>query len=161
MWMTVVYVAVTMLLILGLLGSVLPFMPGTLLILAGAFIYALATDFATLGTSRLLILAALTALAYGVDYVAGAFGVKRLGGSRWAMLGAVAGSVIGIFFGPVGLILGSITGAVVVELVRTREVEASLRSGFGSVLGMIVGTAAKLSLAVIMVGLFSWWTWLR
>jgi uncharacterized protein YqgC (DUF456 family) len=137
---------------------VVPFLPGTLLILAGAFIYALATDFATMGMSRLLILVLLTALAYGVDYVSGALGVRKLGGSHWAMLGAMLGAVIGIFFGPLGLILGSILGAVVAELVRTKDMDTSLRSGVGSVLGMIVGTVARLSLAVIMVGLFLWWT---
>jgi uncharacterized protein YqgC (DUF456 family) len=63
--MTVVYILVGLLLVLGLLGSVLPILPGTLLILVAAFIYAWATDFATLGTVRLLILAALTAAAYG------------------------------------------------------------------------------------------------
>lgn len=110
--MTLVYILVGLLLVLGLLRSVLPFLPGTLLILVGAVVFACATDFATLGPIQWLILAALTAIAYGVDYVAGALGVKRIGGSRWAMLGAALEAVVGTFFGPLGLILGPIIGAV-------------------------------------------------
>jgi hypothetical protein len=67
-----------LLLPLGLLGSVLPLLPGTLLILVGALVYARETDFVTLAASRLLILTALTATAYAVDYVAGAIGVFPL-----------------------------------------------------------------------------------
>jgi uncharacterized protein YqgC (DUF456 family) len=160
MMMTLVYILVGLLLLLGLLGSVLPFLPGTLLILVGAFVYAWATDFVTLGASRLLILTALTVTAYAVDYVAGAIGVRRIGGSRWAMLGAALGALVGVFFGPLGLILGPIIGAVAAELVQSQEIEASLRSGFGSALGMIAGAVARFSLAVVMVGLFLWWVWL-
>jgi uncharacterized protein YqgC (DUF456 family) len=92
--------------------------------------------------------------------VAGALGVKRIGGSRWAMLGAALGAVVGVFFGPVGLILGPIVGAIAVELAQSQEIEASLRSGFGSALAMIAGVVARFSLAVVMVALFLWWIWL-
>jgi uncharacterized protein YqgC (DUF456 family) len=157
---TAVNVLVGLLLVLGLVGSIVPFLPGTLLILAGSFIYALFNDFAALGTSRLMVLAGLTALAYAIDYVAGAFGVKRFGGSRWAMYGAILGAVVGLFFGPLGLILGTVFGAVIAEWIRSRDIEAGMRSGVGSALGMVLGTVAKLCVAVTMVGLFLWWTWL-
>jgi uncharacterized protein YqgC (DUF456 family) len=159
MAMAWVYILVGLFLLIGLIGSVLPFLPGTLLIWVGAFIYAWATDFDTVGTAQLLILAFLTALAYGVDYVAGALGVKKIGGSRWAMLGATLGAVVGVFFGPLGLILGPIIGAVTAELARSQEIQASLQSGVGSALGMLAGAVARFSLAVIMVGLFLWWIW--
>lgn len=157
--MTAVHILVGLLLLTGLVGSVVPLLPGTLLILAGAFIYALATDFDPLGVGRLVILAALTALAYGIDYAAGAFGVRKLGGSGWAALGAMGGAVVGAFFGPLGLVVGPIIGAVVAELARSRNLGVGLRSGLGSVVGMILGTAAKLSIAVAMVALFLWWVW--
>jgi uncharacterized protein YqgC (DUF456 family) len=157
--MTAAYGLVAILLIAGLLGSILPLLPGTPLILAGSLLYAVVTDFEPIGVGRLLILAGIAALAYSLDYLAGAAGVKKLGGSRWAMLGAVVGAVVGVFFGPLGLILGPILGAVACELLVSRELGTSVRSGFGTIVGMLFGLAIKFSLAVVMVGLFLWWIW--
>lgn len=151
-------VLIVILMIVGVAGSLLPFLPGTPLILLGAFLHAWATGFDPVDGWRLLILAALTALAYALDYLSGALGTRKLGGSRWAMLGALAGGIVGIFFGPVGIVLGPIVGAIAVELVYRKEIGAGLRSGLGAVVGMLVGTVAKLSIAVIMVGLFAFWT---
>ena len=157
--MTAAYGLVAILLIAGLLGSILPFLPGTPLILAGTLLYAVVTDFDPIGIGRLLILVGIAGVAYSLDYLAGAFGVKKLGGSRWAMLGAILGAVAGVFFGPLGIILGPILGAVAIELAVSRELGTSVRSGLGTVLGMIFGAAIKFSLAVCMVGLFLWWIW--
>jgi uncharacterized protein YqgC (DUF456 family) len=157
--MTAAYGLVAILLVAGLLGSILPFLPGTPLILAGALLYALVTDFDPIGIGRLLILTGIAALAYGLDYLAGAFGVKKLGGSRWAMFGAIIGAVVGVFFGPMGIILGPLLGAVALELIVSRQWTTSMRSGLGTVLGMIFGMAIKFSLAVVMIGLFLWWIW--
>lgn len=160
MWATLLYVVVGLLLLVGLLGSLLPFIPGTLLILAGAFLFALGTDFQPVGPGRLLVLAGLTAAAYSLDYLAGALGARKLGrGSRWAMAGALLGALVGLFFGPVGLITGPILGAVTAEMAYSRKLDASLRSGLGTMLGILLGVAARLSIAVIMVGLFLWWVW--
>jgi uncharacterized protein YqgC (DUF456 family) len=151
-------VLIVVLMILGIAGSVVPFMPGTPLILLGAFVHAWATGFHPIGGWRLLLLAMLTALSYALDYLSGALGARKLGGSRWAMLGALVGGIIGIFFGPFGIVLGPIIGAVGVELIYRKEIVAGLRSGAGTVLGMLLGAVAKLSIAVIMVGLFALWT---
>ena len=159
MTMAMVNVFVALLLMGGLLGSVLPFIPGTPLILAGAIIYAVATDFNPVGPYHLLILVGIAVAAYSLDYLAGAAGVKKLGGSRWAMLGAVLGAIVGVFLGIPGLILGPIVGSVLMELMISREIRTSLRSGFGTVVGMFLGLVAKISLAVVMVCLFSWWVW--
>jgi uncharacterized protein YqgC (DUF456 family) len=129
------------------------------LILCGAFLYAVVTDFDPIGWGRLLILLGVTALAYSLDYLAGAFGVKKLGGSRWAMLGAILGAVAGMFFGLPGIILGPVAGAAACELAASRKLGTSLRSGLGTVLGMVFGVVIKFSLAVVMVGLFLWWIW--
>ncbi len=155
--MTFIYVAVALLLVGGLLGSFLPFIPGTPLILAGAIVYAVATDFEPVGPWHIAILVVLVAIAYSLDYLAGALGVQKLGGSRWSMLGAVLGAIVGIFFGLLGLVLGPILGAVIVEFIVSRKLRTSLRSGLGTVVGMILGMAVKLSLAVVMVCLFLWW----
>ncbi len=159
MTMAMVYTLVALLLLGGLLGSLLPLIPGTPLILAGTVIYAVATDFDPVGPWHLLILVGIAAVAYSLDYLAGAAGVKKLGGSRWAMLGAVFGAIIGVFFGALGLILGPIVGAVLMELMISKEIRTSLRSGVGTVLGMLLGLVVKFSLAVVMVCLFLWWAW--
>jgi uncharacterized protein YqgC (DUF456 family) len=156
---TVAYVFVALLLLAGLAGSVLPFLPGTPLILAGALVYALVTGFEPIGAGRLLILSGLTALAHILDYVGGAAGAKRFGGSRWAVIGAVIGGLIGFFFGPLGVLLGPVVGAVSGELLRSGELRNSLRSGIGAVVGMAAGAAAKFALAITMVGLVVWWIW--
>jgi uncharacterized protein YqgC (DUF456 family) len=127
--------------------------------LGGAVIHAVATDFNPIGWGQLALLAALAAIAYSLDYLSGALGVKKLGGSRWAMLGAVLGAIVGVFFGFVGLILGPIIGSVVTEWVRSRKLNTSLRSGAGTVLGMVLGMVAKLTLSVIMASLIFWWIW--
>ena len=148
---------VYVLMIAGIAGSFLPMLPGTPLILVGALIYATATDFQRVDGWNLLVLVALSALAYALDYLSGALGTRKLGGSRWAMFGAVVGGLVGLFFGPVGILVGPILGAVVVELIYRKDVNVALRSGTGAVIGVFLGVVAKLSISVVMVGLFSFW----
>jgi uncharacterized protein len=158
--MIAIQILVGLLFVLGIAGSFLPFVPGTLLIWIAALIFAIATDFQTIGIGRLVVLGVLVGLAYVVDYLAGAVGIDRLGGSRWAMLGAILGALVGLFFGLPGLILGPLVGAMVFELIHSRNLWSGLRSGMGTLFGALLGAAAKFSLAVIMVCLFLWWTWL-
>ena len=110
-----------------------------------------------MGPGRLLILGLLAALAYLLDYLAGALGAQRFGGSRWAVAGALLGALVGLFFGLIGLLLGPILGAVAGELLSRRPWKESLKSGFGTAVGLVMGTLAKLGLALVMVVLFLWW----
>ncbi len=153
------YLLVAALLVVGLAGSLLPFLPGTPLILAGALVHALVSDFSPIGFGRLLVLAGLSALAFVLDYVAGAVGTKRFGGSAWAVGGALIGAVVGLFFGPPGLLLGPVLGAVAGELLRSGDPEHSLKAGFGAAVGLVCGLLARFALAFTMVGLFVWWLW--
>ena len=157
--MAAVYVLVGFLILAGLLGSFLPAIPGTPLIVLGALVYAFFTDFEPVGFGRLLLLVGISVLAYALDYAAGALGAKKFGGSWWGAVGALLGAIVGIFFGPLGLVLGPIVGAALGELARSRRLGTSIRSAFGTVVGMVLGTVAKLSLAVVMVSLFLWWVW--
>jgi len=153
------YVLVAVLLIAGLAGSLLPFLPGTPLILGAALVHALATDFNPIGAGRLLVLAGLTAFAFALDYIAGAVGAKKFGGSVWAVVGALVGAVVGLFFGPPGLLIGPVVGAVAGELLKSGEFEHSLKAGFGALVGMAVALLARFALAFTMVGLVLWWLW--
>ena len=154
-----VYVLVALLLVAGLIGSVVPALPGTVLILAGAAVHAMATDFDPIGPGRLAILALLTVIAYGLDYVAGALGVKRFGGSRWAIAVAVVGALVGLFFSLPGLLLGPLLGALAAEYVYTRQLSNSARAALGTVVGLLVGAVAKVGIGLAMIGLFLFWLW--
>ncbi len=148
---------VFILMIAGILGSFLPVIPGTPLILFGALVYALATDFQPVDMWRLASLAALAVLAYVLDYFSAALGTRKLGGSRWAMLGAVLGGFAGLFFGLLGILVGPILGAITVELIHRKDIHVALKSGLGAVVGVFIGVVAKLSISVVMVGLFTFW----
>lgn len=154
-----VYVLVAVLFIAGLVGSVLPALPGVVLILAGALVHAVATGFEPIGPGRLAILAVLMAVAYALDYTAGALGVKRFGGSGWAIAGAVVGALVGLFFGIPGLLLGPLLGSLGAEYLYTRQLDASARAAVGTVVGLLLGAVAKVGLALAMVGLFVYWIW--
>ena len=155
--MSGVVVLVFVLMIAGVAGSFVPFVPGTPLILLGALIYAVATDFQPVDGWRLLLLGGLTVIGYTLDYVSGALGTRKLGGSRWAMFGAIGGGLVGLFFGPLGILIGPIAGAVAFELIYRKDIHVALKSGMGAVLGVFLGIMAKLSIAVVMVGLFTFW----
>jgi uncharacterized protein len=157
--LTAVAVVVGLLFVVGLVGSVVPWMPGPPFVLAGAVVWALATDFDTLGWGRLAILAALTVLSVVLEFVTTAIGARRYGASRWGMLGAIVGALVGVFFGPVGLIVGCLAGAVAAELIRGSELAASVRSGIGALVGLIAGLLGDLVVCITMIGLFLVWVW--
>jgi uncharacterized protein YqgC (DUF456 family) len=140
---------------LGLLGSVLPGLPGAPLILVGALVYAWYTGFTVISWMTLLALLALTLLSYLLELFASVLGVKKLGGSRWAMAGALLGAIVGLFFGGLpGLILGPFVGAFLLELAKTKDPAASLKSGVGTLLGFLAGAIGKLIIAAVMIGIF-------
>jgi uncharacterized protein len=157
--MVLIDIVVALLLLAGVVGSVVPFIPGTPLVFLGALVYAAATGWMPVGAGRLALLGALTVFSYVLHHVTGAFGARRYGGSRWAVVGALLGAVVGLAFGPLGLVLGPIMGAVAGELLRTGNLEGSVRSGFGAMVGVVIGAAANFVVAVVMVGLFLWWVW--
>jgi len=157
--LTAVGFVVGLLFLVGLAGSVIPWLPGPLFIVAGAVLWAFATDFAQIGIGRLAILTALALLSFLLNFVAGAVGARRYGGSRWGVVGAVVGALIGLFFGPLGLLFGPVVGAIAGELLRGADFEGSVRSGLGALVGLLVGIVADFVIALTMVGLFLWWVW--
>jgi uncharacterized protein YqgC (DUF456 family) len=147
------------LMVTGLAGTVLPFLPGPPLMLLGMFIAAWIDHFARIGPWTLSILALLTLLAVIVDLVAAALGARRVGASRQAVIGAGVGTVVGIFFGLPGLILGPFIGAVAGELLARQrltrtEAQAAVNIGIGAWIGFVIGTVAKLAVAFTMAGVF-------
>lgn len=140
---------------IGLVGLVLPAIPGPPILFLGLWLAAWAEDFDHVGMVTLAVLAVLMLLAVVLDFVAGALGARRFGASRWAVGGAVVGAVVGIFFGLPGILLGPFVGAVLGELVSGRALDAASRAGIGATIGLLLGTAAKLAIGFTMVGIFS------
>jgi uncharacterized protein YqgC (DUF456 family) len=139
----------------GLAGTVLPMLPGSPLIFLGAFIYAWYTGFEPVTWTTLVWLLVLTLVNQTLDFFSSLFGVKKLGGSKWGMTGALVGGILGIFFGGVlGLFLGSFLGAFLLEMIHSRNMGISLKSGVGTVIGLFFGTLGKLVIAMIMIGIF-------
>jgi hypothetical protein len=144
-----------LLVVLGFAGLILPGLPGAPLVYAGLFVAAWAEGFAYVGWPWLLLLAAIAALTFAVDFAATALGAKRFGASPRAVLGAVLGGVAGLFFGPLGLVLGPFLGAVLAELSLRKDIQAAQRAGVGATLGFLLGGVAKLALACLMIGIFA------
>jgi uncharacterized protein len=157
--MIAVDVLVGLLFVFGLAGAVLPFVPGPLLILVGAVVYAAATGFTVIAVGRLAVLALLAGLGFVLAHVAGALGARRYGGSRWAVIGAIVGAFVGVLMGPLGLLIGPAVGAVTFEMVATGEIEKSVRTGLGAMLGVLMGALAHLGVALTMIAMFLWWVW--
>jgi uncharacterized protein YqgC (DUF456 family) len=144
----------------GFIGTILPGMPGVLIIYAGMWLAAWIDDFARIGWVTLTILGILTALALAADQVASVLGAKRVGASRQALIGSIIGGIAGIFFGFIGLLLGPFLGAVAGELLARRSIADATRVGVATWLGLLIGTMAKIALAVSMLGVFLtsyWW----
>jgi uncharacterized protein YqgC (DUF456 family) len=149
------WVLAGVLVVAGLLGLLLPVLPGAPLLFAGLLVAAWAEDFVYVGAGKLTLLAALALLTYGVDFAATALGAKRFGASKRAVIGAAVGGLVGLFFGLPGVLLGPFIGAVIGELTAQRGLSDAGRAGVGATLGLIFGVAAKLALAFAMLGLFA------
>jgi uncharacterized protein YqgC (DUF456 family) len=148
------WVIATALVIAGLIGLVFPIMPGPVLLFAGLFCAAWAENFMHVGFGTLTVLGVMTLVGYGMDFLAGAFGAKRFGASRRAVIGAAVGALVGIFFGIPGVLLGPFVGAVLGEFSVRPDLEAAGRAGIGAALGLAVGAAVKLAIAFAMIGVF-------
>lgn len=148
------WAAAFLLVLAGLIGTLLPVMPGALLVFLGMFAGAWADDFSRVGWVTLLILAMLTGLFYVIDFLAGAYGARRLGASRWGVIGAVIGALLGLFFGFAGVIIGPFVGAVGGELLARRGLAEASRAGAGAWIGLVLSVAARLAIVFAMLGIF-------
>lgn len=143
-----------LLVVLGIVGTVLPALPGVPLLFGGLLLAAWAEDFAHVDQRNIIVMGLLALLAYAVDLVAGALGARRFGASRRAVIGAGIGAFAGIFLGLPGILLGPFVGAVIGELSAHRDLGQAGRAGIGAAIGLVLGVAAKLALALSMVGYF-------
>jgi uncharacterized protein YqgC (DUF456 family) len=139
----------------GFLGTLLPILPGAILIFLGMLIYGFMTGFAALDLTFFVLQGLVLIIIFLVDYIASAAGTKRYGGSKQAVWGSIIGTILGVIvLGPVGIIIGPFLGAVVVELFRGIKMVQAVRTGFGTIMGVLGGTLVKLGAEIIMIVYF-------
>ena len=143
------------LVLLGVLGAVLPGLPGVPLVFAGLVIGAWADDFQRVGWIALALLGLMTLASFAIDFIATSLGAKRVGATRLAIVGALLGTLAGVFLGLPGLILGPFIGAVAGELISHGKLAQAGRAGVATWVGLIFGTLAKLALVFTMLGVFA------
>jgi uncharacterized protein YqgC (DUF456 family) len=148
------WILAVLLIVIGLAGVVLPGLPGTILVFGGLVVAAWADGFSRVGPVTLVVLGVLAAASYGIDFIAAALGAKRLGASPRAMAGAALGTLLGLFFGLPGLIIGPFVGAVAGELTMHRDLARAGRAGLAAWIGFAIGMAVKVALVFVMIGIF-------
>lgn len=139
----------------GLIGTVVPVFPGTIIILAAAFLHrVMLGPEKSISWGAIAILVLLTLVSYGLDVLAGYFGAKFFGATKWGMFGAAIGAVIGVAFGVIGLFAGPVIGAVAGEFIAGKRMIDAGKAGWGSLLGNIGAMIAKLIIALVMITIF-------
>lgn len=139
---------------LGLLGTVLPVLPGTLLVWGGIVLGAWIDDFSRVGTTTVAVISVLAVLAWALDYVAGLMGAQKAGASKQALVGAALGTVVGLFMGLVGVLFMPLVGAALGEYLARQDEGRAVKVGLATWIGIMVGLIAKVVMAFVMVGVF-------
>lgn len=153
--MTVVlWIFAVALIAIGIAGTVLPALPGVILVFGGIVLAAWIDDFTRIPVWLLVIFGVLTAIAWAVDYFAAAAGAKRVGASRYAVIGAMLGTLAGIFTGLWGLLFMPLVGAAIGEFIAQRSFIRAGTVGVATWIGLMLGTAVKLAIVFAMVGAF-------
>lgn len=130
-------------LLAGLVGSILPVLPGPPLGWVGLLLLSF-TDYASFSTSFLVVSGIVAAIITALDYLIPIWGTKKLGGTKAGIRGSTIGLIIGLFFGPFGIILGPAVGAFIGEMTVKNDSEKALRSALGSFIGFLLGSGLKL-----------------
>jgi uncharacterized protein YqgC (DUF456 family) len=138
--------------IAGLVGCILPMLPGPPLSYIALIILSFARNWEPFSTTFLIVMAVLTGIVLILDYIVPAAGAKKYGASKWGIWGSVFGMILGLFvFPPFGLFLGGFAGAFAGELLAGKGNEAALRAGWGVLFGNVVGIGIKLGLCAVLL----------
>ncbi len=140
--------------IAGIVGLIIPALPGPTFILAGLIFAAWAENFEYIGWGTISGLIVLTVLAFILDFIAGALGAKKSGASKRATYGAVLGAIVGLFFGVIGVFIGPLVGAFLGEFSVRKQSSQAAQVGISVFLGIIIGAAAKVAIGIAMLGIF-------
>lgn len=149
-----VWCLTVVLLIGGLIGTLLPLLPGTTLIFAAVVVHKLLLP-ATISWGMVRWVALVWILSLAIDLAGVLIGTRLGGGSKWGMAGAGGGAVIGAFVSVPALLLGCVLGAMLAErLIHARNLRDTLKAGLGAGLGFLLGLLGRFMCGVAMIGLF-------
>ncbi len=139
----------------GLISIVFPLLPSTPLIWLGIFLYAIATNFEKVDEKFVLTITIMLLAVILMDYISDFWGLRRWRFSFWAVIGAVIGGIIGSFFNVVlGLLLGALVGALIAEILSGQDLTFAINTKKYTIICYVAGTIVKISVAVVMIGLF-------
>lgn len=141
------------LMIIGIIGCLVPVLPGPPLSFIGLLILHF-TRFAEFSVNILIILGSASVLVAVFDYIVPIWGTKKFGGTKNGVRGATIGLVVGLFFGPAGIIFGPFIGAVLGELLHKSDFNYAIRAGTGSLIGFMAGIGLKLATSLIITFYF-------
>ncbi len=143
----------TILIIVGIVGSLVPVLPGPPLSFFGLLLLQFREEPA-FTWKFVIIWGVITLVITVLDYIFPSIGTKKYGGSRWGIIGCFMGFGVGLFFGIPGIILGPFIGALLGEVLGGKDFHQALRPALGSFIGFIVGTVMKLIAALVMAFYF-------
>ncbi|MDD3887844.1 MAG: DUF456 domain-containing protein [Patescibacteria group bacterium] len=150
-----IIILIVALIVTGLIGTIVPMLPGAPLIIAGMIIYAIWDKFQHMSVWTFVVLLILTIFLAVIDYVSHYIGAKAYKASKTALICSAIGGIIGLFTGNVvGFIFGPLIGAVIGELIDSQDLRKSLKTGTGVFVGFLSGTLVKFVIAMIIVVIF-------
>jgi uncharacterized protein len=139
--------------ILGIIGCLVPVLPGPPLSYFGLLFLHL-SRFGQFQNTTLIAFGAIVVIVTVIDYVIPVWGTKKFGGSKYGTRGATIGLIVGLFLGPIGLIIGTLVGAFVGEMLFKDDLNYAIKAGLGSLLGFLTGIGLKLATSLIMTFYF-------
>jgi len=151
---TLLWMLSVALIVVGVAGTVLPALPGTLFVLGGIVLAAWIDDFTRVGPVSVTVVTVLALLAWVLDYVAGLLGARKAGASKLAIVGAALGTVAGLFMGLIGVFFMPLVGAAIGEYIAQRDHARAAHVGIATWLGIMAGMVAKVVIAFMMIGVF-------
>ena len=151
---TTLWIIAVLLILVGVAGAVLPALPGVPLIFGGVLLAAWINDFQRISIFTVVVMAILAVIGIVIDYVATAISAKRAGASKQGIVGAIIGTLAGVFTGLWGLLFMPLAGAAVGEFIAHRDMFRAGKVGAATWFGLLVATAVKLAVAFTMVGVF-------
>jgi uncharacterized protein YqgC (DUF456 family) len=151
---TALWIVAVLMIIVGIAGTVLPALPGVVLVFAGIALAAWIDGFTVISGWTVGLLAVLTVIGIAVDYVAQLLSAQRAGATTLGIAGAAVGTVVGIFTGLIGLLFMPLLGAAIGEFIAHRDLLRAGRVGAATWVGLLVGAVLKLAIVFTMAGIF-------
>lgn len=133
----------------GIVGSVVPLLPGPPLGYVGLLIQQFKSE-PPFSVKFLLVWALITIVVFLLDYIVPMYGTKKFGGTKYGVWGCTIGLLAGLFFGPWGIIIGPFAGAFLAELIADSKSDTAFKAALGSFIGFLFSTLLKLITCFLM-----------